>query len=186
VPQPYLFSRIMERADMYALDLTNAAEDLLAAARAKSLKIATAESCTGGLIAGLLTEIAGSSDVFDRGFVTYSNAAKQAHLDVPIDILTANGAVSEPVARAMVAGALTASAAQIAIAVTGVAGPGGGTADKPVGLVHMAAARIQGGTESVQHIAQRYGDIGRSAVRMATVRDAIVMLRAQIDAFSAE
>lgn len=169
---------------MFDEALLRASEDLLAAARAKSVRIATAESCTGGLIAGLLTEIAGSSDVFDRGFVTYSNTAKHDHLNVPEDVLASHGAVSEAVARAMVVGALAASAAQIAVAVTGVAGPGGGTAEKPVGLVHMASARRSNatGTIELKHTAQQYGEIGRTQVRAATVRDAIAMLHDQVAA----
>lgn len=152
-----------------------AATDLLEACRNRGLKIVTAESCTGGLIGGLLTEIAGSSDVFERGFITYANAAKTEVLGVPAVLIAQHGAVSEPVARAMAQGALTASPASVAVAVTGVAGPGGGTAEKPVGLVHMAAALRDG---EVRHIAQQYGDIGRSEVRRATVRDAIALMQA--------
>src|SRR3984957_20914030 len=128
---------------MFAAALLAQAEKLLADARAKGLKIATAESCTGGLIAGLLTEIPGSSDVVERGFVTYSNAAKEDLLDVPPDLIRQYGAVSEPVARAMAEGALKHSLAHLAVAVTGIAGPGGGTAEKPVGLVYIAAARLE-------------------------------------------
>ena len=105
------------------------------------LKLATAESCTGGLIAAILTEVPGSSDVFERGFVTYSNEAKTELLGVPAELIEKHGAVSEEVARAMASGALGHSRADIAVAVTGVAGPGGGTTAKPVGLVHLAAAR---------------------------------------------
>jgi len=148
------------------------AETLLAAARAKGLKIATAESCTGGLIAGLLTEIPGSSDVVERGFVTYSNDAKEAMLGVPRDLLIAHGAVSESVARAMVQGALEHSNADIAIAVTGIAGPGGGSDDKPVGLVHIAAAR----GDKLVHRECRFGDIGRTEVRLASVEVALELL----------
>src|SRR5204863_5608309 len=131
---------------------------LLDAFRACGLRLATAESCTGGLIAALLTEIAGSSDVVERGFVTYSNAAKQENLGVAADVLAAHGAISEPVARAMAEGALAHSHADIAVSVTGVAGPGGGSAAKPVGLVHLAAARLGGPT---LHRECRFGDIGR-------------------------
>lgn len=145
---------------------------LLAQFRASGFKIATAESCTGGLIAGLLTEIAGSSDVVERGFVVYSNAAKAELLGVPGALIEAHGAVSEPVARAMAEGALSASRADITIAVTGVAGPGGGTAAKPVGLVHIAAARRGWATV---HRECRFGDLGRSAVRSATVDEALIL-----------
>ncbi len=145
---------------------------LLAACRAKELKLATAESCTGGLIAGALTEIAGSSDVFERGFVTYSNDAKSASLGVPAEMIAGRGAVSEHVARAMAEGALRKSLADIAIACTGIAGPGGGSHGKPVGLVHIAVARGDGVTF---HSEKRYGELGRGAVRQATVRDALLM-----------
>jgi nicotinamide-nucleotide amidase len=138
--------------------------------RRRGLRLATAESCTGGLIAGLLTEIAGSSDVVERGFVTYSNAAKRDLLAVPEATLAQHGAVSEAAARAMAEGALARSEADIAVAVTGVAGPGGGTAAKPVGLVHIAAARKGG---AVLHQECRFGDIGRSAIRIASVEVAL-------------
>lgn len=160
---------------MFSAELLMRAEKLLADARAKKLKIATAESCTGGLIAGLLTEIAGSSDVVERGFVTYSNQAKQELIGVPEVLLVRHGAVSEEVARAMAEGALAHSAADLAVAVTGVAGPGGGTAQKPVGLVHIAAAHKGG---PVLHRECRFGDIGRGAVRIATVNAALEMLSA--------
>ena len=117
------------------------AKQVLAACRRRGLKLATAESCTGGLIAAILTEIAGSSDVVERGFVTYSNEAKAELLSVPEDIIASHGAVSESVARAMAEGALNRAHADIAVSVTGVAGPGGGTPAKPVGLVHLACAR---------------------------------------------
>jgi nicotinamide-nucleotide amidase len=149
------------------------AEALLSAARARGATIATAESCTGGLIAGLLTEIAGSSDVVDRGFVTYSNAAKTDMLGVPADLIAAHGAVSEAVARAMAEGALARSDATAAVAVTGIAGPGGGSAEKPVGLVHLALAAKSGPTT---HLERRFGDLGRAGVRAATVDAAIGLL----------
>ena len=157
---------------MFSQALRACAETLLAAARAKGLKIATAESCTGGLIAGLLTEIPGSSDVVERGFVTYSNDAKEEMLAVSRDLLIAHGAVSEPVARAMVQGALEHSNADIAVAVTGIAGPGGGSDDKPVGLVHIAAAR----SGTLVHRECRFGDIGRTGVRLASVEVALELL----------
>jgi len=157
--------------------LLQRATDILAAARARGMKIATAESCTGGLIAGLLTEIAGSSDVFERGFVTYSNQAKMDLLDVPETLLGVHGAVSAAAARAMAEGALRHSRADAAVAVTGIAGPGGGSADKPVGLVFIATARKGGETQVQEH---RFGDIGRGAVRLATVEAALVLLAARL------
>ena len=159
---------------MFPAGLLARAEKLLADARASSLKIATAESCTGGLVAGLLTEIPGSSDVVERGFVTYSNQAKQELLGVPRDLLIVHGAVSAETARAMAAGALSHSHADLAVAITGIAGPGGGTADKPVGLVHLAAAR----GDRVTHRECRFGDIGRGEVRLASVEAALEMLEA--------
>jgi nicotinamide-nucleotide amidase len=158
---------------MFSAALLARAETLLADARGKGLKIATAESCTGGLIAGLLTEIAGSSDVFERGFVTYSNQAKDEMLGVPGAMIGQYGAVSESVARAMAEGAIRNSSAQLAVAVTGIAGPGGGTADKQVGLVHIAAVRDG---ECMLHRECRFGDIGRGAVRLATVEAALELL----------
>ncbi len=157
---------------MFTTAQLSAAAALLDRCRASGLRVVTAESCTGGLIAGLLTEIAGSSDVVERGFVVYSNAAKSDLLGVPPALIEAQGAVSEAVARAMADGALGASPADVAIAVTGVAGPGGGTATKPVGLVHIAVARRRG--QSV-HRACRFGAIGRSAVRSATIDEALVL-----------
>jgi nicotinamide-nucleotide amidase len=143
---------------------------LIGALRAAGWTVATAESCTGGLVSGLLTEVAGSSDVLDRGFVTYSNAAKEDLLGVPAGMLADHGAVSEPVARAMAEGALARSRATVAVAITGIAGPGGGSAAKPVGLVHLALARRGGSTI---HLERRYGDRGRSAVRAAALDDAL-------------
>ncbi|MEH6524896.1 MAG: CinA family protein [Sneathiella sp.] len=141
--------------------------------RKRKWLLATAESCTGGLIGGALTEIAGSSDVFDRGFITYTNKAKHKVIGVDIDTLRNFGAVSEEVARTMAAGALKTAAVQIAVAVTGIAGPGGGSAEKPVGRVHLAATNIDGNT---LHRKMDYGDIGRSEVRIATVMTALEML----------
>jgi nicotinamide-nucleotide amidase len=146
---------------------------LIAAFSKRNLMVATAESCTGGLIAGALTEIPGSSSVVDRGFVTYSNDAKIQMLGVHTATLEAHGAVSRQTAIEMVRGALSHSKADIAVAVTGIAGPGGGSDEKPVGLVHLAVA---GRTGTVHHREMRYGDIGRDAVRMATVRTALDML----------
>jgi nicotinamide-nucleotide amidase len=159
---------------MFSSPLLRLAEVILAEARAQRLRIATAESCTGGLIGGLLTEIPGSSDVFERGFIVYSNRAKSDMLDVPGDLIADMGAVSEPVARAMAEGAVMNSNAHMAVAVTGIAGPGGGTAMKPVGLVHIAAAREN---RSILHEAHRFGDIGRSEVRMKTLEAALLLLQ---------
>ncbi|MDR3495095.1 MAG: CinA family protein [Ancalomicrobiaceae bacterium] len=149
------------------------AEALLARARSNGLKIATAESCTGGLVAALLTEIPGSSDVVERGFVTYSNAAKTEMLKVPADLIAAHGAVSGEVALAMALGAIDKSRADVAVAITGIAGPGGGSDLKPVGLVHFAATLKNGERLLVE---RRFGDIGRSAVRLASVGEALTML----------
>ena len=154
--------------------LVGEAETLLAACRKKHLKLATAESCTGGLIASILTEVAGSSDVFERGFVTYSNEAKTELLQVPADLIERHGAVSAEVARAMAAGALDRSRAHIAVSVTGVAGPSGGTEAKPVGLAHLAAARRGG---PLLHKEIRLGAIGRGAIRLATVGEAFALVR---------
>ncbi len=159
---------------MFEPRILELAETVLAEARAKGLKIATAESCTGGLVAGALTEIAGSSDVFVEGFITYSNDAKMATLGVIVDTLDKFGAVSAPTAVAMAEGAIANSRADRTVAVTGVAGPGGGTASKPVGLVHFAAAR-RGGKTEFEH--KNFGDIGRAQVRMAAVVHALELLR---------
>ena len=126
---------------MFDHEIRDAAERVLTSCRKRKLKVVTAESCTGGLVAAALTAIAGSSDVVDRGFVTYSNEAKHEMVGVALDTLEKHGAVSEATARAMARGALTHSMADISVSVTGVAGPGGGSAEKPVGLVHFAAAR---------------------------------------------
>jgi nicotinamide-nucleotide amidase len=157
-------------------DLKERAATLLNACRARGLKIATAESCTGGLVAALLTSIAGSSDVVDCGFVTYSNAAKQRTLGVPAEILENRGAVSQHCAMAMAEGALENSGADLAISITGIAGPGGGSPTKPVGLVHFACA-FKGGT--TQHRSENFGDIGRDEVRNASVLVALELLEAQ-------
>ena len=142
------------------------AAELVALLKASNLKMATAESCTGGLVAAALTDIAGSSEVFDRGFVTYSNTAKSEMLGVPAALIAQHGAVSAEVARAMAEGVLAHSDADIAVAVTGIAGPGGGTTDKPVGLVHFACVRRGFTPRQVQ---KNYGDIGRNNVRKASV-----------------
>lgn len=163
---------------MFGSVLTEQARTLLAALRARRMMIVTAESCTGGLIAGLLTEIAGSSDVVERGFVTYSNEAKMDLLDVPPAMLAQYGAVSRETAMAMAEGALAHSLADVAVAVTGIAGPGGGTIEKPVGLVHFGLAAK---SSTTAHREERFGDIGRSEVRAATIKVALDMVAAAID-----
>ena len=153
--------------------IETAARALLDVCRARKLTIATAESCTGGLVAGALTAIAGSSDVVDRGFVTYSDAAKDAMLGVPQATLSRYGAVSRQTAEAMAKGVLAHAPVDLAVAVTGIAGPGGGSADKPVGLVHFGAAR-RGGRLMLNE--RRYGDLGRAEVRRRSVLEALAML----------
>jgi nicotinamide-nucleotide amidase len=149
------------------------AEHVLTKARAQGVCVATAESCTGGLISGLLTEIPGSSDVFERGFVTYSNAAKTELVGVPEELIVKFGAVSETVARLMAEGSIKHARAQASVAVTGIAGPGGGSAEKPVGLVHIAAARVGAETLQQKHL---FGDVGRETIRMASVEAALRLL----------
>jgi nicotinamide-nucleotide amidase len=159
--------------------LIASARALIALCRGKKLTLATAESCTGGLVAATLTDIAGSSDVVDRGFVTYSNAAKQAMLGVPAAMLERYGAVSREVALAMATGALAHAPVDLAVSVTGIAGPGGATPGKPVGLVHFAAA-ARGGRPV--HQERQFGDIGRTQVREASVEQALAMLHALAEA----
>lgn len=158
---------------MFPPALQEKAARLLDICRARGNRIATAESCTGGLVAGLLTELPGSSEVVERGFVTYSNEAKQECLGVSAALLQQYGAVSEPVARAMAEGALVHSRTDLAVSVTGVAGPGGGSAAKPVGLVHLGVSRAGGIT---LHREYRFGDIGRGEVRMKAVEAALALL----------
>jgi nicotinamide-nucleotide amidase len=148
------------------------AEQLVITLRSNGWKLATAESCTGGLVAAAVTDIAGSSDVFDRGFVTYSNAAKSELLDVPTTLIETYGAVSEPVARAMAEGALRNSKADVAVAVTGIAGPGGGSLEKPVGLVHFACAT----KSETHHVEKRFCALSRSAIRAAAVEFALQLV----------
>lgn len=162
----------------FSTGLLNAAEHLLQTCRRKGRLIATAESCTGGLIAGVLTAVPGSSDVVDCGFVTYSNDAKAKMIGVPEATIRQHGAVSADVAVAMAQGAIAQSRAHLAIAVTGVAGPGGGTAIKPVGLVWLAAAARDGHVRTRE---LRLGDIGREEVRLATVGEALAMLQELAD-----
>ena len=154
------------------------AEKLLARLRSKRWIMCTAESCTGGLIAGLLTEIPGSSDVVDRGFVTYSNGAKCDLLGVPATLIGRFGAVSAETAVAMASGALRNSTCDLSIAVTGIAGPGGGSPDKPVGLVHLAAQRRG---QSAATLVLRLGDIGRTPIRLQTVRAALKLCNQALD-----
>jgi len=157
---------------MFPDDVLATSTDLLDRMRKAGLKLATAESCTGGLIAGALTEIAGSSDVVERGSVTYSNEAKTEMIGVPAELIARVGAVSREVAVSMAEGALATSRADVAVAVTGVAGPGGGSAEKPVGLVHIAVARR--GTLT-RHRECRFGSSSRHEIRLATVRTALAM-----------
>ena len=154
-------------------ELRHIARRVLDLCRARGLHIATAESCTGGLVAAALTEIVGASDVVECGFVTYSNAAKMAMLGVPAATLTRYGAVSPATAAAMAKGALKNSPADLAVAVTGIAGPGGGSKQKPVGLVYFAAAS-RDGRRLARH--RRFGKIGRRRVRLRSVAQALALL----------
>jgi nicotinamide-nucleotide amidase len=158
---------------LYPADIEAQAAEIIAVYRDRGWMIATAESCTGGLIAGALTEIAGSSAVVDRGFVTYTNQAKMDLIGVSAATLETFGAVSKETALQMAHGALMRSGAEVAVAVTGIAGPGGGTAEKPVGLVHLALKTRSG---LIDHREMRYGEIGRDQVRIGTVRTALEML----------
>lgn len=159
---------------MYSDEIIKLATQVLELARKDGHQIATAESCTGGLIIGALTEIPGSSDVVDRGFVTYSNLAKQQSVLVNPVTLDTFGAVSEETAIEMTVGALSESEASIAVSVTGIAGPGGSSANKPVGLVHMAAQKW--GSLPI-HEKHNFGDIGREKVRAATIVAALNLLK---------
>ena len=145
--------------------LISLAEICIATARKQKLKLAIAESCTGGLIAAYLTSVPGASDVFERGFVTYSNEAKQELLHIPADLIAAHGEVSDAVVRAMAQGALRHGHADISVAVTGIAGPDGGSPSKPIGLVYIGSAKRNGPTWAEEH---RFGDIGRAEVREQT------------------
>ena len=153
------------------------AERLVAAYTAAGRTLATAESCTGGLVAALLTAVPGSSAAVERGYVTYSNAAKAEAIGVDPALIEGHGAVSEPVARAMAEGARAASRADVAVAITGIAGPGGGSAEKPVGLVHLAVASPEG----TRHLARRYSDLGRTEIRRAAVKDALGLLEGAVE-----
>ncbi|WP_421737821.1 CinA family protein [Caulobacter sp.] len=159
---------------MFPLEIETLARLLVAEARDRSLRLATAESCTGGLVAGAICSISGASDVFERGFVTYTNRAKSEMLDVPGDLIADHGAVSELVARMMAEGALANSNSHLAVSITGIAGPGGGTPMKPVGTVHFAVARAN---RSVVHRHEQFDGQTREAVQLAAVRTALEMLR---------
>ena len=166
---------------MFDRAIISLAEKVLARARCLGMKIAVAESCTGGLLAGALTSVAGSSDVFERGFVTYSNEAKIEMLGADADMISEHGAVSRETALAMAEGALTHSKAALSAAVTGIAGPGGGSILKPVGLVHFAAAKLTarrdaGAPFAAIHKEVRFGDIGRAEIRAKSVETALRLL----------
>ena len=158
-------------------DLRALAENVLSRCRARGMMLATAESCTGGMIAGALTEIAGSSDVVERGFVTYSNAAKTELLGVKASLIDAHGAVSSEVAAAMAEGALAHAPVDLAVSVTGIAGPGGATPGKPVGLVWFGLARRGKPVRTEHHVF--HGD--RSLVRRAAVARALALLAAAVE-----
>jgi nicotinamide-nucleotide amidase len=158
---------------MFADDLLREAEELLDSYRRAGFHIATAESCTGGLIVACLTEIPGASDVVERGFVTYSNEAKTEMLGVPAELIRSHGAVSAEVAEAMAAGALEHSHADVAVSVTGIAGPGGATPGKPVGLVYIGTARKGAAPRHQRHVFAG----GRTDVRLASLRAAFALFR---------
>jgi len=161
-----------------AVSKTKAARALIAAAKARQFTLATAESCTGGLIAAAISAIPGASAALERGFVTYSNEAKTEMLGVPAELIQRRGAVSQEVALAMVDGALKHSRADIAVAVTGIAGPEGGSAEKPVGLVHIAAAKRGGARLHEEH---RFGDVGRAKVQAESVIAALALMQRLLD-----
>ena len=161
---------------MFPKDLTRIAARLVRLAARRNAKLAAAESCTGGLIAAALTEPPGASDCFAGGFVTYSNAMKTGLLGVPKRVLSRFGAVSAEAARAMAKGALRAGGANLAIAVTGIAGPGGGSKQKPVGLVYFATAKRAGKKILVRHAAKKFSNRGRNFIRLAATRRALTLL----------
>lgn len=162
---------------MFSLEIETLARLLVDEARSRSLRIVTAESCTGGLVAGAICAVAGASDVFERGFVSYTNRAKQEMLGVPGDLIADLGAVSEPVARMMAEGALENSNAHVAVAITGIAGPGGGTPMKPVGTVHIATARAN---QALMHKAEFFTGETRAEIQLAAVQSALQMLRDRV------
>jgi len=159
---------------MFPLEIVTLARLLVDEGRERNLRIVTAESCTGGLVAGAICQVSGASDVFERGFVTYSNRAKQELLGVPGDLIADLGAVSEPVARMMAEGALENSNAHVSVAITGIAGPGGGTAMKPVGTVHIATARAN---QRIDHKGELFEFTTREEIQLAAVQSALEMLR---------
>ena len=159
---------------MFSLEIQTLARLVIDDARERSLRIVTAESCTGGLVAGALCAVPGASDVFERGFIAYSNRAKQELLGVSGDLIADLGAVSEPIARMMAEGALENSHAHVSVAITGVAGPGGGTPMKPVGTVHFATARAN---QSVRHTMEMFELSERWDIQIAAVQTALEMLR---------
>ena len=161
---------------IFGASLTAQAARLLEACRANDLKLATAESCTGGMLSGIITSIAGASDVFETGFITYSDNAKIKLLGVPAELIEAHGAVSEETARAMAEGTIDVTGAGIALAVTGIAGPGGGSSEKPIGLVHIAAARRG---SSTLHRKLMLGDCGREEIRLKSVAEILTLGLAQ-------
>jgi nicotinamide-nucleotide amidase len=162
---------------MFPLEIVTLARLLVDEARERSLRIVTAESCTGGLVAGAICSIAGASDVFERGFVVYTNRAKQEMLGVSGDLIADLGAVSEPIVRMMAEGALENSHAHLAVAITGVAGPGGGTPLKPVGTVHFATARAN---QSVQHRMEIWDEDDRETIQLKAVQTALEMMRERL------
>jgi nicotinamide-nucleotide amidase len=164
---------------VFPLEIVTLARLLIDDARSRSLRICTAESCTGGLVAGAICSIAGASDIFERGFVTYTNRAKEEVLGIPGDLIADFGAVSEPVARMMAEGALENSNAHVSVAITGIAGPGGATPMKPVGTVHLAVARSN---RSVTHRHEIFDDTSREEIQLAAVRVALEMLREAVTA----
>ncbi|CAN5184774.1 CinA family protein [soil metagenome] len=163
---------------MFPPAIETLARSVIAAATARGVMIATVESCTGGLVAAALTAVPGSSAVLDRGFVTYSNVAKTDLVGVPATLIDRHGAVSEPVARAMAEGAVARSPATLAVSVTGIAGPGGGSADKPVGLVHFGVAGL-GDTAAVH---RHFANLDRDGVRLASVETALGLLAERLGA----
>jgi nicotinamide-nucleotide amidase len=164
---------------LFPVNLAEDAEALLSELKRRGLRLAVVESCTGGLVAGLLTEIPGSSVVVERGFITYSNEAKTGLVGVDAALIAARGAVSAEVARAMAEGALAHAPVEVAIAVTGIAGPDGGSVEKPVGLVYVAAAS-KGAAPLVREC--RFGSIGRTEIRLASVKAAIDLARQAVSA----
>ena len=168
---------------MFSQEIRSKVSFLLETCRAKGIHISTGESCTGGLIAAALTEISGSSDVFERGFVTYQDQSKVENLGVSQQTLAAHGAVSEPVAREMATGILNQSESQVSVAVTGIAGPGGSSSEKPVGLVHIVCSSTDGVS---RHQRCEFGEIGREGIRDATVREALDILIQIVAAYPAK